>query len=66
MTGISLDMVAHELNLNPKKNLVSKKMRHHTLEKQAAIEEEVKKPLEARFIREEKFPLWLANVCGLH
>ena len=31
-------------------------------EKQAAIEAEVQKLLEAGFIREEKYPTWLANV----
>ena len=31
-------------------------------EKQAAIEVEVQKLLEVRFIREEKYPTWLANV----
>ena len=31
-------------------------------EKQAAIEAEVQKLLEAEFIREEKSPTWLANV----
>ena len=30
--------------------------------KQAAIEAEVQKLLEAGFIREEKYPTWLANV----
>ena len=31
-------------------------------EKQAAIEDEVQKLLEAGFIGEEKYPTWLANV----
>ena len=31
-------------------------------ERMAAIEEEVRKLLEAGFIREEKYPTWLANV----
>ena len=33
-----------------------------SVEKQAAIEAKVQKLLVARFIREEKYPTWLANV----
>ena len=62
MPGISPDVITHELNLNPKKKPVHQKMRHHAPEKQAAIEEEVQRLLGAGFIREEKFPTWLANV----
>ena len=56
MPGISPDVIAHELNLNPKKKPVYQKMRHHALEKQVAIQEEVQRLLESGFIREEKFP----------
>ena len=33
MPGISPDVTAHELNLNPKKKPVYQRMRHHTPEK---------------------------------
>ena len=62
MPGISPDMIAHKLNLNPKKKPLHQKMRHHASEKQATMEEEVRRLLKAGFIREEKFPMWLANV----
>ena len=35
-------------------------------EKQATIEEEVRKLLKAGFIRLEKFPTWLANVVMIN
>ena len=38
------------------------KLRSTSIEKQAAIEEEVRKLLKAGFIRPEKFPTWLANM----
>ena len=41
MPGISPDMIAYELNLNPKKKPMHQKMRYHAPEKQVAIEEEV-------------------------
>ena len=62
MPGISTEVVAHQLNVNPSIHPVKQKRRVFTPERNAAIMEEVDKLLKAGFIREVYYSEWLANV----
>ena len=55
MPGISPDVITHQLRINKDQRPVRQKLRSMSTEKQAAIEEEVRKLLKAGFIRPEKF-----------
>ena len=62
MPGIRPDVITHQLKLNREQRPVRQKLRFMSVEKQAAIKEEVGKLLKVGFIRPEKYPTWLANV----
>ena len=62
MQGIPAEIIVHQLNINPRYKPVQQKMRNFTPERQRVINEEVKKLLAAKFIREVYYPDWLANV----
>ena len=62
MPGIDPSVIVHRLNVNPTSSPIRQKKRVFTLERHNAIAEEVKKLLEAGFIREVYYPDWLANV----
>ncbi|XP_057449674.1 uncharacterized protein LOC130740954 [Lotus japonicus] len=62
MPGIDLDFICHRLELNPGIKLVTQTRRRMGDEKEKAIQQEVNKLLAADFIREIKYPTWLANV----
>uniref|UniRef100_A0A2N9GBC9 Integrase catalytic domain-containing protein n=1 Tax=Fagus sylvatica TaxID=28930 RepID=A0A2N9GBC9_FAGSY len=62
MPGISTNVVAHQLNVNPSFHPVKQKRRVFAPERNAAIMEEVDKLLKAGFIREVYYPEWLTNV----
>ena len=62
MPGIDPSVIAHRLNVNPTSSPIRQKKRVFTQERDKAIAEEVRKLLEADFIREVYYPDWLANV----
>ena len=62
MPGVLAAVITHQLKVNEGQKPVKQKRRHFVNERMTAIEEEVRKLLEAGFIREEKYPTWLANV----
>ncbi|XP_043714488.1 uncharacterized protein LOC122662846 [Telopea speciosissima] len=62
MPGISRHITEHRLHVDPSQKLIQQKRRNYTLDRQAAIKEELEKLQRSGFIREEKFPTWLANV----
>ena len=62
MPGINPSVIAHRLNVNPTSSPIRQKKRVFTQERDKAITEEVRKLLEANFIREVYYPDWLANV----
>lgn len=55
-------VITHKLSLFKDARPVSQKKRRLGTEKREAIDEEVRKLLEAGFIREVKYTTWLANV----
>ena len=62
MPGIDPSVMVHRLNVNPASSPIRQKKRVFAQEREKAIAEEVRKLLEAGFIREVYYPDWLANV----
>ncbi|GMH29943.1 hypothetical protein Nepgr_031786 [Nepenthes gracilis] len=62
MPGISSKIIVHKLGIDPRHKPVRQKRRNYSIEKLVAICEEVKKLLDARFVREVQYLDWLANV----
>ena len=62
MPGIDPSVIVHRLNVNPASSPIRQKKRVFAQERDKAITEEVRKLLEAGFIREVYYPDWLANV----
>ncbi|XP_026396409.1 uncharacterized protein LOC113291044 [Papaver somniferum] len=62
MTGIDLKIIHHELRINPCTTLFRQKVRKVTPEYHQAIEKELRKLLEAGFIKEVKYPTWISNM----
>ena len=62
MPGIDPSVIVHMLNVNPDSSPVRQKKRVFAQERDKAVAEEVRKLLEAGFIREVYYPDWLANV----
>ncbi|KAI0529103.1 hypothetical protein KFK09_001649 [Dendrobium nobile] len=62
MPGINPEVIMHYLKINPPLKPVIQKKKNFAPDRQLAIEQEVDKLLNARFIREVHYPTWLANV----
>ena len=62
MPGIDPSVIVHMRNVNPDSSPVRQKKRVFAQERDKAVAEEVRKLLEAGFIREVYYPDWLANV----
>ena len=62
MTVINPVHASHKMNVIPKAKTVRQKVRHFHLDHNQVIQEEVDNLLKARFIKEIKYPEWLANV----
>jgi len=61
MPGIDPSVVCHHLAVNPNVKSVVQRKRKLGEERRKAVNEEVKKLVDARFISEIKYPTWLAN-----
>ena len=62
MPGIDSSIIVHRLNVNSDSSLVRQKKQVFAQERDKVVAEEVRKLLEAGFIREVYYPDWLANV----
>ena len=62
MTGISPTHASHKLNVFPFARPIRQRVRHFHPDRHQVIQTEVDNLLKARFIREIKYPEWLANV----
>lgn len=62
MPNIDTSIAEHKLNINSTCHLVKQKLRQFGEEKLQGMKEEVEKLLKASFIRELKYPTWLANI----
>jgi hypothetical protein len=61
MPRIPKEVIEHDLKINPDARLVQQKPQKQSIEQQNFILEEIKKLLDAGFIREVHHPWWLAN-----
>jgi hypothetical protein len=61
MPGIPREVIEHHLKIYPDARPVQQRPRKKSVERQNFIREEVKKLLNAGFIREVYHPRWLAN-----
>ena len=62
MSGISIEVIQHKLNVNPEKKPMQQRRRAFAPKRDQAVKEEVTKLLTVGFIREVYYPDWLANV----
>ena len=62
MPRIDPSVIVHRLNVNSASSPIRQKKRVFAQERDKAVAEEVRKLLEAGFIREVYYPNWLANV----
>ncbi|XP_074579120.1 uncharacterized protein LOC141835644 [Curcuma longa] len=62
LTGVSLDVAMHRLNVLPGARPIKQKRRHFGPEQNKVIRDEVQKLLKAGYIKEVHFPTWLSNV----
>ena len=62
MPGIPLSLATHRLAVDATFKPVKQKRRHCNAERKAAVQEEIDKLLKAGFIRESRYPEWIANV----
>jgi hypothetical protein len=61
MPGIPRKVIEHKLSIDPSYKPVKEKERRYTPERRETIRQEVKRLLEAGFIRPVDYPSWLAN-----
>lgn len=61
MVEIAPEVMSHRLNVDPSYKPVRQKRRPMTLERYAALKEEVDKLLKNEFIRETYYLVWVAN-----
>ncbi|GKV18409.1 hypothetical protein SLEP1_g28797 [Rubroshorea leprosula] len=61
MPGILAELIVHKLSTDPMKRLMVQKRRLFGLEKQATIDEEIQKLLQASFIRRVEYFEWVSN-----
>jgi hypothetical protein len=61
MSGIPREVAEHTLYIQPQARPVMQRLRHFDEEKRRSIREELRKLLEAGFIKEVFHPTWLAN-----
>ena len=62
MPGIDPSVIVHRLNVNSASSPIRQKKQVFVQERDKAVAEEIRKLLEAGFIREVYYPDWLANV----
>jgi hypothetical protein len=62
LLGVSRDVIEHRLQVSPHARLKKQKLRKMAEEKVKEAKTEVQRLLDAGFIREVKYPQWLANV----
>jgi hypothetical protein len=62
MLGIPREVIEHHLKIYPNARPVQQRTRNKSIGRQNFISEEIKKLLDAGFIREVHHPWWLANL----
>ena len=62
MTGIDSTLASHKLNIITSTKPVKQKIRHFHLDRHQIIQTKVDNLMRAGFIREVKYPKWLASM----
>ena len=62
LRGVSREIIEHKLDIDPKIKPKKKKLRKMSDNKVEAVKAEVQRLLDAKVIREVKYPTWLANI----
>ena len=62
MPGLDLAIAAHKLAIGEDKKPVKQTPRNMRIEVEKAVNKEIKKLIDANFIREEQYPEWLSSV----
>ena len=65
MPGLDTDIVVHRLPLREECAPVKQKLRRVKPEMLLKIKEEVKKQLDARFLKVSKYPQWVSNIVSV-
>jgi hypothetical protein len=66
LLGISREVIEHKLQVNPHANPKKQKLRKMSEGKVEAAKAEVQQLLDVGFIREVRYPQWLANIVMVH
>ena len=61
LRGVSCDIIEHKVDIDPKVRPKKQKLRKMADDKVTAVKAEVQWLLDAKVIREVKYPTWLAN-----
>ena len=61
LRGVSREIIEHKLDIDPKIKPKKQKFRKMSDDKVAVVKVEVQRLLDAKVIREVKYPTWLAN-----
>ena len=61
LRDVSRDIIEHKLDIDPKARPKKQKLWKMSDEKVAAVKTEVQRLLNAKVIRDVKYPTWLAN-----
>ena len=61
MVGISPTVASHKLNIIPTPRSIRQKLRHFHPDRHQIIQTKVDNLLKAGFVKEVKYPEWLAN-----
>ena len=61
LRGVSRDIIEHKLDIDPKIKPKKQKLCKMSHDKVTAVKAEVQRLLDAKVIREVKYPTWLAN-----
>ena len=59
--SVSRDIIEHKLDIDPSIRPKKQKLRKMSDDKVTSVKEEVQRMLDARVIREVKYPTWLSN-----
>jgi hypothetical protein len=62
LVGVSRDVIEHQLQVSPSARPKKQKLHKMAEEKVKAAKAKVQRLLDANFIREVKYPQWLANI----
>src|ERR1044072_982936 len=62
ITGLDPSLMSHKLSLNPNVMPIAQRKRKMGEEKRKTVKVETDRLIEAGFIKEDKYPTWLANV----